>query len=75
MLNEVRCGNDYRMAQRAAIPWDFVFSSDVHRGFKPDPAVYQNAIRLLGMAPDEIMLTAAHNNDLIAARKEGIRIA
>ena len=63
------------MAKRAGIPWDFIFSSDMHRAFKRNPAVYQNAIRLLGMGPDEIMLTAAHNNDLEAARKEGMRTA
>jgi 2-haloacid dehalogenase len=27
------------------------------------------------MAPDEIMMTAAHNDDLGAARKEGMRTA
>lgn len=63
------------MAKRAGIPWDFIFSSDMHRAFKRNPAVYQNAIRLLGVAPDEIMMTAAHNDDLEAARKEGMRTA
>ena len=63
------------IAKRAGIPWDFIFSSDMHRAFKRNPAVYQNAIRLLGMAPDEIMMTAAHNDDLEAARKEGMRTA
>jgi 2-haloacid dehalogenase len=47
----------------------------MHRAFKRNPAVYQNAIRLLGMAPDEIMMAAAHNDDLEAARKEGMRTA
>ena len=63
------------IAKRAGIPWDFIFASDMHRAFKRNPAVYQNAIRLLGMAPDEIMMTAAHNDDLEAARKEGMRTA
>jgi 2-haloacid dehalogenase len=63
------------IAKRSGIPWDFIFSSDMHRAFKRNPAVYQNAIRLLGMAPDEIMMTAAHNDDLEAARKEGMRTA
>ena len=47
----------------------------MHRAFKRNPVVYQNAIRLLGMAPNEIMMTAAHNDDLEAARKEGMRTA
>ena len=63
------------MAKRSGIPWDFIFSSDMHRAFKRDPAVYQNAIRLLGMKPQEIMMTAAHNDDLEAARKEGMQTA
>jgi 2-haloacid dehalogenase len=63
------------MAKRAGIPWDFIFSSDMHRAFKRNPAVYQNAIRLLGVEPHEIMMTAAHNDDLEAARKEGMRTA
>lgn len=61
------------MAKRAGIPWDFIFSSDMHRAYKKNPVVYQNAIRLLGMAPDEIMMVAAHNADLEAARNEGMR--
>ena len=44
------------IAKRAGIPWDFIFSSDMHRAFKRNPVVYQNAIRLLGMAPNEIMM-------------------
>ena len=63
------------IAKRAGIPWDFIFSSDMHRAFKRNPVVYQNAIRLLGMAPNEIMMAAAHNDDLEAARKEGMRTA
>lgn len=63
------------MAKRAGLPWDFIFSSDMHRAFKRDPAVYQNAIRLLDLAPSEIMMAAAHNDDLAAARAEGMQTA
>ncbi len=63
------------MAKRAGIPWDFIFSSDMHRAYKRSPAVYQNAIRILGMQPDEIMMAAAHNDDLEAARTQGMRTA
>ena len=63
------------MAKRAGIPWDFIFSSDMHRAYKRNPAVYKNAIRLLGMAPDEIMKSAAHYEDLKAARNEVMRTA
>jgi 2-haloacid dehalogenase len=63
------------MAKRAGLPWDFIFSSDMHRAFKPDPAVYQNAARLLNLEPNNIMMAAAHNADLEAARNEGMRTA
>ena len=63
------------MAKRAGIPWDFVFSSDMHKAYKRDPAVYRNAIALLGMEPGEVMMGAAHNDDLEAARAEGMRTA
>ncbi len=63
------------MAKRAGIPWDFVFSSDMHKAYKRDPAVYRNAISLLGLSPSEVMMGAAHNDDLEAARAEGMRTA
>ena len=63
------------MAKNAGIPWDFIFSSDMHKAYKRNPAVYQNAIRLLDMVPSEIMMVAAHNDDLKAARNEGMRTA
>lgn len=63
------------MAKRAGIPWDFVFSSDMHKAYKRDPKVYQNAIALLGYQPHEVMMGAAHNDDLEAAREQGMRTA
>ncbi|MEX0695522.1 MAG: haloacid dehalogenase type II [Rhodospirillales bacterium] len=63
------------MAKRAGIPWDFVFSSDMHKAYKRDPKVYQNAIALLGFEPGEVMMGAAHNDDLEAAREQGMRTA
>lgn len=63
------------MAKRAGIPWDFVFSSDMHKAYKRDPKVYQNAIALLGFEPHEVMMGAAHNDDLEAAREQGMRTA
>ncbi len=63
------------MAKRAGIPWDFVFSSDIFKAFKPDPAVYLGAIELLGLEPAQVMMVAAHNDDLEAARSHGMRTA
>lgn len=63
------------MAKRAGLPWDFIFSSDTFKAYKRDPAVYLGAVDLLGLEPGEVMMTAAHNDDLAAARSHGMRTA
>jgi 2-haloacid dehalogenase len=63
------------MAKRAGIPWDLILSSDVTRAYKRDPRAYQAAIAALGMQPGEVMMCAAHNDDLEAARGQGMRTA
>ena len=37
------------------------------------PAAYTESARLLNLAPDEVMLVAAHNGDLAAAQAAGLR--
>ena len=37
--------------------------------------MYLTAIELLGLAPGEVMMVAAHNYDLAAARSHGMRTA
>ena len=63
------------MARYAGLPWDVILSSDLFRQYKPDPSVYQGAATLLDSAPENIMLVAAHNYDLAAARSHGFRTA
>ena len=63
------------MAKRAAIPWDVIMSSDVCQAYKPQDAAYLNACSALGLRPDEVMMCAAHNGDLLAASKHGMRTA
>jgi 2-haloacid dehalogenase len=43
--------------------------------YKPAPAVYQMSANLLDLAPREVLMVAAHKNDLAAARKAGLRTA
>ena len=52
-----------------------VFSGETFRHYKPDPETYLGAADLLGCAPDELMLVAAHKEDLHAARSCGLRTA
>ncbi|HUF86586.1 MAG TPA: haloacid dehalogenase type II [Thermohalobaculum sp.] len=63
------------MAKRAGIPWDLVISSDVVRAYKRQPQAYLGACSALGMEPGEVMMCAAHNDDLEAARSHGLRTA
>ena len=63
------------MAKHAALPWDVIFCAEVFRHYKPDPEVYLQAIALLSLAPSEVMMVAAHNYDLRAARTHGMATA
>ena len=63
------------MAKNAGLPWDTIFGSDVFGHFKPAPETYLGAARLLDLEPGEVMMAAAHNNDLKAAQKLGLMTA
>jgi 2-haloacid dehalogenase len=63
------------MAKFAGLPWDMVFGSDLFGHFKPDPETYLGVARLLGLPPGRVMMAAAHNNDLAAARRQGLMTA
>jgi 2-haloacid dehalogenase len=63
------------VARHAGLPWDVLFCADLFQHYKPDPQVYLGACRLLGLPPSEVMLCAAHNYDLRAARALGFRTA
>ncbi len=63
------------MAKHAGLPWDTVLSAELFQHYKPDPEVYLGAARLLGLAPQQVMMTAAHPGDLRAAAACGLRTA
>jgi len=63
------------LARFARLPWDCVITAENARYYKPRPEVYRTALELLAMAPGEVMLVAAHNYDLAAARSHGMRTA
>jgi 2-haloacid dehalogenase len=64
-----------KMAKHASLPWDVVFGSDLFGHYKPDPETYLGVAKLLDLAPGEVMMAAAHNNDLAAARRSGLMTA
>ena len=61
------------MAKRAGLPWDCVISAELFHHYKPDREAYLGCADLLGVAPDELMLVAAHPGDLKAARGAGLQ--
>jgi 2-haloacid dehalogenase len=63
------------MAKRAGIPWDAILGAEVAQAYKTSPEAYLRTADVLAMRPDEVCLVAAHNNDLGAARRCGLRTA
>jgi 2-haloacid dehalogenase len=63
------------MAKRAGLPWDCVLGAETARAYKPMPEAYLSACRLLGLAPAQVMMVAAHNGDLKAAKAQGLATA
>ena len=63
------------MARRAGLPWDAVLSAEHAGHYKPDREVYLKAAELLDLAPEEVMMVAAHKSDLRAAAGAGLRTA
>jgi len=63
------------MAKRAGLPWDVILGAEVARAYKPLPECYKRNAEILGLAPAEVMLVAAHNDDLAAAAAVGYRTA
>ena len=63
------------MAKNAGLPWDCVLSGELVRRYKPDPEVYLLPARLFGCAPHELLMVAAHVDDLRGAQACGLRTA
>ena len=52
------------MAKRAGLPWDCILSAEVFRAYKPDPRTYLGVAQTFDLAPEQVMLVAAHQDDL-----------
>jgi len=63
------------MAKHGAIPWDCILSAEIFRRYKPDPAAYLGVAKVFALEPHEVMLVAAHQDDLDAARACGLQTA
>jgi len=55
--------------------WDNIFSAEGFKCYKPDPRTYLGASDRLGHNPNEVLMVAAHNQDLQAAKLCGLMTA
>jgi 2-haloacid dehalogenase len=61
-----------RLARHGGLVWDAIVGADIAQDYKPKHEVYRASARALGLAPSEVMMVAAHNDDLLAARDAGL---
>ncbi|TNF11306.1 MAG: haloacid dehalogenase type II [Rhodobacteraceae bacterium] len=64
-----------RLARHAGLPWDCILGADLARDYKPKPEVYLASCAALRLPPEAVMMVAAHNSDLAAARALGLKTA
>jgi 2-haloacid dehalogenase len=63
------------MAKYGGLPWDCILSAELAKHYKPDPETYLTAAALLGLQPNQVMMVAAHKDDLRAAQRAGLKAA
>lgn len=63
------------LAKRAGLPWDCILGAETARAYKPMPEAYLASCRHLGLPPAAVMMVAAHNGDLRAAKAQGLATA
>ena len=63
------------LARHAGLPWDLVLSAELARHYKPDREAYLLGPALLDLEPGEVMMVAAHPDDLRAAASCGLQTA
>jgi 2-haloacid dehalogenase len=63
------------VSRRNGLAWDGIVSCEMIGSYKPNPDAYATCARWLGHRPEEILMVACHNFDLLAAGKVGFRTA
>lgn len=64
-----------RLAKFGALPWDCIVGAEIAQNYKPHPDAYLKSVAALGLQPQEVMMVAAHNSDLVAAKECGLQTA
>ncbi|WP_109480160.1 haloacid dehalogenase type II [Paraburkholderia sp. C35] len=63
------------MAKHGGLPWDAILGAEVAQAYKPSPEAYERTAAVLSLRPEEVCMVAAHNSDLAAAQKCGLKTA
>ena len=63
------------MAKNAGLPWDVILSAEIFHHYKPDPEAYLGAADMLGLKPAQVLMVAAHKDDLRHAAQQGLKTA
>jgi 2-haloacid dehalogenase len=74
-LSDATAGQLAAMSAAGGLAWHGMVCTDMTRAYQPDPAVYQAAIRTLGLRPGQVMMVAADAGGLRAAAGHGLRTA
>ena len=64
-----------RLARFSGLPWDCILGAELAQDYKPKAEVYLSSCAALRLDPRRVMMVAAHNDDLIAARESGLKTA
>lgn len=66
---------EHLVARQIGLDFDRLISVESAGYFKPHPAVYRSAVRLLGADPAELMMVSSHGFDIVGARACGYEAA
>lgn len=64
-----------RLARFGGLAWDCILGADVAKAYKPQPEAYLHSAAALRLDPGEVLMVAAHNDDLAAAAAQGLKTA
>lgn len=63
------------LSRHGDLRWDLVLSAEVFRHYKPDPETYLGVCEVFDVEPGQVLMVAAHKDDLRAAAACGCRTA
>jgi 2-haloacid dehalogenase len=61
------------LARYAQLPWDCILGAEIARNYKPHPDTYLKSCAAFQLPPEQVMMIAAHNADLHAAKAAGLQ--